>query len=200
MLPDIEQLKANYKGLSDDKLTRLAVSEAASLRPEALDLLKAEIKSRGLDKGIINGINVQLSEVDDYHLENYLYIIRNQQCPVCGDTHQQLNAAVNGTVMSFILITHYKKKMLIACPPCLQKANKKATLTTALLGWWGFPWGIIRSVQALVRNTKSGKQVKYNNPTDALTSFVKNNIGVIESMRDNAASLQLMLSNINNRQ
>lgn len=65
MQPTLEQLSVTYKNLPDDKLTRLAVTEAASLRPEALELLKAEIKSRGLDEGITRGIDVQLNNIDD---------------------------------------------------------------------------------------------------------------------------------------
>lgn len=33
------------------------------------------------------------------------------------------------------------------------------TALTFLLGWWGIPWGPIRSVQAMVTNFKGGKDV-----------------------------------------
>ena len=33
------------------------------------------------------------------------------------------------------------------------------TALTFLLGWWGIPWGPIRSVQALITNFKGGKDV-----------------------------------------
>jgi len=39
---------------------------------------------------------------------------------------------------------------------------------TLLLGWWGIPWGPIRSVQALVTNFKGGKDV-----TDNVVSAMK---------------------------
>jgi hypothetical protein len=32
-------------------------------------------------------------------------------------------------------------------------------LVTVLLGWWGIPWGPIRSIQSLVVNLKGGKDV-----------------------------------------
>ena len=199
MLPDTEQLKITYKNLPDDKLMRLAVAEAASLRPEALEILQAEIKSRGLDNDIINGVNSQLIDTGSKEFDDYISLIRNQPCPTCNNTHQPLNAAVIGTVKSFILLTRYKKKLMIACPTCLQQANQSGTSTTALLGWWGLPWGIIRSIQALISNIKTAKKIRLAEPSDTLIAFVKTNIGIIESLRKNKQSLQALLDSVNKR-
>jgi hypothetical protein len=199
MLPDIEQLKITYKNLPDDKLMRLAVAEATSLRPEALEILQAEIKSRGLDNDIVNSVNAQLIDTGSKEFDDYISLIRNQPCPACNNTHQPLNAAVIGMVKSFILLTRYKKKLMIACPTCLQQANQRGTSTTALLGWWGLPWGIIRSTQALISNIKTAKKIKSTEPTDTLIAFVKTNIGIIESLRKNKQSLQAMLDSVNKR-
>jgi hypothetical protein len=199
MQPDIEQLKATYKNLSDDKLTSLAITEAASLRPEALEVLQAEIKSRGLDEDIASGISAQLIDTGSLEFEGYVSLIRSQPCPICAGTTLPLNAAIVSTVKSFILLTRYKKKLMIACPNCLQNANQSATNTTALLGWWGLPWGIIRSAQALTGNIKSAKQLRTGEPTDTLISFIKTNIGVIEGVRKNKQSLGFMLDSVNKR-
>jgi len=200
MQPTLEQLSITYKNLPDDKLTRLAVTDAASLRPEALELLKAEIKSRGLDEGITRGINVQLNNIDDTQLHNYLSLIRNQACPICGGTSQQLNAALSGTVISIIIFTHYKKAFSIGCPACLKKVNQTANLKTALLGWWGLPWGLIRTPQALIKNIRTSKSLNTNEPSGILVDFVRNNAGIIESIKNNDQSLQVMLTNVNNKQ
>lgn len=178
---------------------RLAVAEATSLRPEALEILQAEIKSRGLDNDIVNSVNAQLIDTGSKEFDDYISLIRNQPCPACNSTHQPLNAAVIGTVKSFILLTRYKKKLMIACPTCLQQANQSGTSTTALLGWWGLPWGIIRSTQALISNIKTAKKIKSTEPTDSLIAFVKTNIGIIESLRKNKQSLQAMLDSVNKR-
>src|SRR5689334_10339093 len=34
-----------------------------------------------------------------------------------------------------------------------------ATLTTLVMGWWGFPWGLIRTPIALVENLSGGKDL-----------------------------------------
>jgi hypothetical protein len=72
-----------------------------------------------------------------------------------------------------------------------------ATFTTRLLGWWGLPWGIIRSGKALISNRKAMENVKQAGPTEVLTDFIKVNLGVIESIRKNDLSIQKMLRNIN---
>jgi hypothetical protein len=35
------------------------------------------------------------------------------------------------------------------------------SLVTLLLGWWGIPWGPIRTIQALVVNLTGGKEVYF---------------------------------------
>jgi hypothetical protein len=199
MQPNIEQLKTTYKNLNDDKLTHLAITQAASLRPEALEILKAEIKSRGLDEGIMNGVNVQLADPGSLAIDDYIELVRSQACPVCSSTAAPLNAIVIGSVKSFIILTQYKKKLMVACPSCLQQANQKATSTTAIMGWWGLPWGIIRTSQALFRNIKANKAIRANEPSDSLISFIKTNAGVIESVRKNNQALQAMLDSVNKR-
>ena len=42
------------------------------------------------------------------------------------------------------------------------------TFLTLMLGWWGIPWGPIRSVQAFITNFKGGKDV-----TDRVVSAMK---------------------------
>ena len=41
------------------------------------------------------------------------------------------------------------------------------TLLSLLLGWWGFPWGPIHTIGALVTNLKGGKDVT----RDVIASF-----------------------------
>lgn len=197
MQPDIEQLKTTYKNLSDDKLAQLALYEAAGLRPEALEILKAEMRERGFEQEISGIVNAQLLDTDSKEFDEYVLLIRRQPCPVCGSIQQPLNAAIIGTVTSFLVFTSYHKSLTIACPACLQRALQTGTSITRFLGWWGLPWGIIRSTQALISNGKAAKDIGVPEPTDTLVDFVKANAGVIESLRKNDLSIQKMLKNVN---
>jgi hypothetical protein len=58
-------------------------------------------------------------------------------------------------VISFIVFTQYKKKIKVGCGHCLDKANENALIKSTVLGWWGLPWGIIRTPGAISTNLKS---------------------------------------------
>lgn len=49
----------------------------------------------------------------------------------------------------------------------------KYTLVSVLLGWWGFPWGIIYTIQAIGRNTSGGKDVT----TEVMSALYRQNNG-----------------------
>ena len=63
--------------------------------------------------------------------------------------------------ISIVVLTFFRSSIVT-----LVKADEYAvtkglgyTVLTFLLGWWGIPWGPIRSVQALITNFKGGKDV-----------------------------------------
>ena len=122
-------------------------------------------------------------------------MLRGLHCPSCGSNEQALNGTMVGTVMSFVVMTRYTKKFKIACPSCLDKANNSALATTALLGWWGLPWGIIRSVQAIGRNVKSKRSNHADGPNDYLRSFTLSNIGQVKLYEGNRERLQYLIQN-----
>jgi hypothetical protein len=194
MVPNVEELKKNYEGFDNNKLIRIATEEAAALRPEALAVLKEVLKARGLSEDVLRGADVQLEKIDENTLLAYAEILRNQPCPLCGSINEKLNATMVATVKSFVVMTNYRKELKIACPSCLDKQNDKATLNTALLGWWGIPWGIIRSVQALQLNSKMKKQHHLQEPNDLLNGFVYKRVGRIEANRNNPEGLQEMIA------
>jgi hypothetical protein len=196
MLPNLKELRQNYETFDDSKLIRLATEEASELRPEAVELLKQIIKERGLSVDILKGIGVQIQEIDDEKLLEYSELVRSLPCPVCKSTNEKLNATMTGSVISFIIITNYEKELKIACPNCLDKANNNAIIKSALLGWWGLPWGLIRTTQALLFNEKMKKQNRLSEPNDLLRGFVFERIGRLEASRNNPSELQELIERI----
>jgi hypothetical protein len=187
------QLKENYRRLSDAKLMRIASESATTLRPEALVLLKEELSTRGLAATVEKAIEVQFKVVSEEGISEYCKLLQAQPCPICRSTAQPLNATLTSKVMSFLVLTTWKKQFAIACPACLDKLNRDASTTSALLGWWGFPWGIIRTIQALISNGKMAKTNHASYPNHLLKSFVVGNAGRIEAARDNAIDLQALI-------
>ena len=186
-------LKENYRRLSDDKLMRIASEDATKLRPEALVLLKEELSTRGLTETAERAIEAQFRVVSEKEIAEYCGLLQAQPCPICRSSAQRLNAALTSKVISFLVMTTWKKQFAIACPTCLDKLNRDASISTALLGWWGFPWGIIRTIQALIANGKMEKTNHAPYPNDLLKVFVVGNVGRIEAVRDNAGDLQALI-------
>jgi len=62
-------------------------------------------------------------------------------------------------------------------------------IKTAILGWWGIPWGIIRTIQAINLNIKNKRSNHADGPNDYLRNFVLSRVGQIEAFKDNPNKL-----------
>ncbi|MCR5888191.1 hypothetical protein LRS06_10525 [Hymenobacter sp. J193] len=186
-------LRENYRKLSDAKLLSIATDDAVKLRPDALALLKAELQARGLAEAAQSSIEAQFKVLDEAGLHAYCAMIQEQPCPICQSSSQPLNATISYRVVSFIIMTTRKKEFAIACPPCLDALNRQATISSALLGWWGIPWGIIHTIRALIKNNAAFKNNHLPQPNDLLKGFVAENVGRIEAAKGRPDMFQQLL-------
>jgi len=62
-------------------------------------------------------------------------------CPHCG---QRPIAAARKPwfIQSFVFVTRYGTKVFIGCRECVRAKVQSNLLTSALVGWWGIPWGL----------------------------------------------------------
>jgi hypothetical protein len=194
---DVEFVKERYAGMSDQELSYFITHEGGGITPEALDLAKAEIEKRGLSSQLVDALDVQnkttytVEEIDDY-----CDIIRSLDCPVCYKRNEKLNAVKTAEVMSFLVLTQYTKEVRIGCEDCLDKGINKSLGKTILLGWWGVPWGIIRTIEAISINLKSKhiNRMQQEIPSDLLRGFAIANMGRIEANKGNRAGLQQIIA------
>lgn len=199
MEPTIDELKQHYKKFSDDEIIQIFKRDAAQLRPEALEILENEVKGRGLKVDLEAAKQAQAPTTNnevvftDDLLFSYCDIVQGLHCPVCGGTEHPLNGAMTYTVMSFVLMTHYKKKLVIACPSCLTSELNKAMAISSVIGWWGFPWGIIRTIQSIYENGKMYKFTKEQGPNIYLKSYVYQQKVSLSHHIDNKDTLQKMI-------
>jgi hypothetical protein len=196
MIPNLEQLRKNYEQFDDKKLLRIASEEAARLRPEALELLKQEIARRGLTTDAVKAADVLTKQVSAEEFAGYVETLRNLPCPICRGTGEKLNATIVSNVMSFIVFTHQSKEVKIACPRCLNKQNNNAMVKTALLGWWGIPFGLIRTPAALMFNARQKAQNDLPEANDLFKSFVYGRLGRIEANKNNPEGLKDIITHI----
>ncbi|MEM8805293.1 MAG: hypothetical protein AAGF01_04610 [Cyanobacteria bacterium P01_G01_bin.38] len=61
-----------------------------------------------------------------------------------------------------VVVMSFKRRSAIYFVKASENATLKGlkyTLISALLGWWGIPWGIVFTVQTLATNLNGGKDV-----------------------------------------
>jgi hypothetical protein len=191
---DLEFVRETYQKMPDEELVRVATQDAVGLTPEAQKIVEEEIARRGLDKNIVQGVRVQNTEMTVEELDRYCAMARSLDCPVCGSSDGMLNGSMTYEVMSFILFTQYTKKIRVACPDCLDKANTNALMKSAALGWWGIPWGIVRTVQAIGLNLNSKRTNHSEGPNNYLRGYVLKRVGEFETYKGNRQKLQEIIS------
>ena len=176
-MPDLQELSSYYASLSDGKLLELA-DEAGDLRPEAVTALRDELRRRGLDSPLVE----QLQELSTGGVESLAEQFRQLPCPRCGSVGQMVNAFKIATTMSFLVMTQYKEETVLGCPACVKSAAKEARLTTLLAGWWGIPWGPVRSLDALDYDSVAIAGAEQREATGELLDYVRRNFQEIKSL------------------
>lgn len=92
---------------------------------------------------------VDLSKVE---IEQEASKIRSGACPECNQKKSPVEMRFYHMVISYIVLTRYTRKSRLCCARCGRKRNREAMLATALLGWWGFPWGVFMTPTYLIAN------------------------------------------------
>ncbi len=187
---DLKDIEKNYERMSDNEINRIATTDARGLRPEVFGIIENEIKKRNLNPDILKGALAQNKEYSIDEVESYSKILRDLPCQICGNTHEKLNGTISHTVKSFIVFTTYRSEPTIACPDCLDKKNNDAMLSTALLGWWGIPWGFFKTPIYIYRNYKAKQENRIDTSNNMLLSFTLENIGEIETYKDDKEKLK----------
>lgn len=191
---DIKQIEKNYALKEDFEIERIATSNSKGLRPEIYSIIEYEIKKRNLNPNLLNGAIAHNKEYSVEELISYSNYLRELACPICNSKEKKLNGTILFTVKNFVLFSSNETKSCIACPDCLDKSNNKAMLSTLVLGWWGIPSGVVQTPLYLFRNFQSKKDNHLKEPNFALLNFVKNNIGHIESYKDDKQKLAVIIN------
>ena len=79
-------------------------------------------------------------------------------CERCGRLDSTLRSTTFVYTISLLLMTMRRGSGGVYCNSCRRKEGLKYTLVSALMGWWGFPWGPIYTLQSIGRNSSGGLQ------------------------------------------
>ncbi|ULH17079.1 hypothetical protein MF271_17300 (plasmid) [Deinococcus sp. KNUC1210] len=73
-------------------------------------------------------------------------------CEGCGRDSPHLRIVQMQWAWSALVVTRHGQATLLVCPPCAGRRLGSASAKTALLGWWGVPFGWFFTPDALVGN------------------------------------------------
>lgn len=187
---NLKRIEEHYARMSDDELERIVTTSAHGLRPEVFPIIEHEIKKRNLNPDLFKGALAQNKEYTIEEIESYSHLLSVLPCPKCGNTNEKLNGTISYTVISYLIFSSFRREPFIACPDCLNKINNNAIISTALLGWWGFPWGFLKTPVYIYRNFKAKSQNRIDRPNDTMLSFTLAKVGEIEAFKDNQQKLK----------
>jgi hypothetical protein len=92
-----------------------------------------------------------LEERVESALEARVEAVHSGECPQCGgmgpvDVHRA------HTVYSFISVTKWQSVPIVSCRGCATRQQYRSILKSALLGWWGVPYGLLLTPLQIGRN------------------------------------------------
>lgn len=82
------------------------------------------------------------------------------ECSCCGRATAQPRFLVFRQVMSFLLVTTTTTKSGVFCSECAEKTALNCTVISAIVGWWGIPWGPINTIRHGLRNALGGENIE----------------------------------------
>lgn len=84
-------------------------------------------------------------------LDRQVQAVHKGPCPKCRG-NGPVDVHVSHRAMSFFVMTTWKSTPEMSCRKCSAKRRLGDTALTLLLGWWGFPWGLIMTPVQISRN------------------------------------------------
>lgn len=85
------------------------------------------------------------------------------RCEKCGRVDSTLRVTVFTWVISLLVISFRRGWAKILCARCRIKYALLFDLQNFFMGWWGFPFGILWTFEALCQNSMGGQQPEENN-------------------------------------
>ena len=113
------------------------------------------------------------SQLPPETIEESVRLTHSGNCPRCNG-RGPVDVHTSHRVWSALLVTSWSSRPQVCCHTCGWKSKLNDTLYCLLLGWWGFPWGLIMTPVQVGRNlfglTTSPDVAK---PSESLRTLVR---------------------------
>jgi len=111
--------------------------------------------------------------VPDDLVHNETLKLHSGECPHCAGIGP-VDVHTTYRVWSALVMTQWSSRPVVCCGSCATKRALGDTAYSFLLGWWGFPWGIVMTPVQVVRNIVAlVRRPDPSEPTPALKQMVR---------------------------
>jgi hypothetical protein len=92
-----------------------------------------------------------LDRFNRQEIDAYIERVHSGPCKQCGQS-RPVDFYQSYRVFSVIIFTRWTTHNHFVCRPCARNEQLKSLAYSALLGWWGFPFGLILTPIQIIRN------------------------------------------------
>lgn len=109
-----------------------------------LRFCNAECQQRGVLKHIAD-------QLPGDQVNAYIQDVHSGLCPRC-EGPGPVDVHTSYRVWSALVMTQWHSRPAVCCRRCGVKSKLGSAAYSAVLGWWGFPWGLLMTPVQIVRN------------------------------------------------
>ena len=91
------------------------------------------------------------NQVPEAMVQERIWQVRQGACPKCQGPGP-VEVHTSHRVWSAFVLTSWSSRPHISCRSCGRKSQLGAAAFSLVLGWWGFPWGIVMTPVQVCRN------------------------------------------------
>jgi hypothetical protein len=115
-------------------------------------------------------------QIPDAQVQEFVWKVHQGRCPKCGGSGP-IDVHTGYRVWSAVLLTQWSSSGQISCRPCGMKKQFADAGFSLLLGWWGFPWGLIMTPIQVGRNlAKVASPPEFAKPSEQLERALRINL------------------------
>lgn len=154
----------NFSATDSDTLVDRLVRN--DLTPEAQQAIREILAQRGCPLP-------EVRTITEDEVREQALAVRNGACPQCRGKQSPVEVRTAHWVWSALLFTRYGRRTMLACRDCGRSASMKALGSSAALGWWGFPFGLLITPFKIGANIVELSRKDKPEPSHALEELVR---------------------------
>ena len=113
-------------------------------RDGELRFCNADCHQRGILKSVADQLPAD-------RVNQYIEEVHSGLCPKC-EGPGPVDVHTSYRVWSALVMTQWTSRPAVCCRRCGVKSKLGSAAYSAVLGWWGFPWGLVMTPVQIVRN------------------------------------------------